>query len=155
MGQSFTTRGGKSVPADAVFDAWTSGNLKAMLRALKLRTNLIDRHFLLLGIVEQTYRRRSAPKMAAECARVSEMHLTEFQQIAPALKAEFEGVLPRVPTFQKYARLLTEQGAFDRAVWVCELALYYGLNDGTKSGFRGRIERIRKKQAQARPKRRD
>jgi len=54
MGQSFTMRGGKSVPTDAVFDAWASGDLKAMLRALKLRTNLIDRHFLLLGIVEQT-----------------------------------------------------------------------------------------------------
>jgi len=83
------------------------------------------------------------------------MHLTEFQQIAPVLKAESGGVLPRVPTFQIYASLLTEQGAFDRAVWVCELALYYGLDDGTKSGLGGRIERIRKKQARARVKRAD
>jgi len=147
MGQSFAIRGGKSVPTDAVFDAWTSGNLKRMLRALELRTNLIDRHFLLLSIVEQTYRLRSDPKMAADCARVSEIHLAEFQQIAPALKAEFDGVLPQVPTFQNYATLLTEQGDFGRAAWVCELALYYGLDDGTKSGFSGRIERIRKKQA--------
>ncbi len=47
------------------------------------------------------------------------------------------------------ATLLTEWGDFDRSVWVCELALYFGLDDGTKAGFPGRIERIRKKQAQS------
>ncbi len=93
-----------------------------MLRALETPTNLIDRHFLLLNIIEQTYRLRSDPTMAAECARVAEMHLAEFERIAPALKSEFDGTLPHVPTFERYATLLTEQGDFDLAVWVCELA---------------------------------
>jgi hypothetical protein len=84
--------------------------------------------------------------MAAECARVSEIHLAEFDRIAPALKAEFGGILPQVPTFLNYATLLAEQRDFDRAILVCELAQYYGLDDGTKSGLKGRIERIRKKQ---------
>jgi hypothetical protein len=148
MGKSFTIRGGKSVPTDAVFVAWTSGDLKQMLRALGQRTNLVDRHYLLLRVVEETYRLRSDPTMAAECARVSEIHLAEFQQIAPALKAEFEGLLPRVSTFQNYATLLTEQGNYERAIWVCDLASYYGLDDGTKAGFSGRVDRIHKKQAQ-------
>ena len=136
------------VPTDAVFNAWTSGDVKQMLRALGQHTNLIDRHFLLLRLAEETYRLRSDRAMAAECARVSEMHLAEFPQIAPALKADFDGVLPRVSTFQNYAMLLTEQGDFERAVWVCQLALHYGLDDGTKAGFIGRVDRIRKKQAQ-------
>jgi len=148
MGESYTLRGGKSVRTDAVFDAWTSGNLKRMLSALPLNTNLVDRHFLLQGIVAETYRLRAEPKMASECARVSEIHMAEFQQIAPALAAEFDGTLPRVSTFQNYATLLTEQRDFDRAVWVCELAKYYEVDDGTQSGFDGRIARIRKKQAQ-------
>ena len=148
MGESYVIRGGQSVRADEVFHAWTSGDLDRMLRALALDTNLVDRHYLLLGITKETYRIRSDPAMARECARVSEIHLAEFQQIRPALAGELGGELPRVPTFQNYATLLAEQGDFDRAVWVCELALYYGLSDGTKSGFSGRIARIRKKQAE-------
>jgi len=144
VGESFILRFGKLVPTDEVFNAWTSGDLDRMLRALDLQTNPIDRHYLLLGIVKETYRRRSEPAMASECARVAEMHLAEFQALGQALKSDGDGTLPRVPTFQHYATLLTEQGDFERAVWVCELAKDYGLEDGTKAGFDGRIARIRK-----------
>lgn len=148
-GQRFIIRDGRSVPTDETYEARASGDFDRMRRALDLPTNWIDRHFLLLGLVEESYRLRSDPAMAAECARVSEMHLTEFAQIAPVLLTEF-GTMPRVPTFQHYATLLTERGNFDRAVWVCELAKHYRLDDGTKSEFDGRIQRIRKKQATAR-----
>ncbi len=142
-------RFGQFIPTDEVRDAWVSGDLERMLRAAELQTNLVDRHFLLQGIVKETYRRRSEPDMASLCARFAETHLAEFQAIAPALRADM-GRVPRVLTFQHYATLLTEQGDFERAVWVCELAKYYGLADGTKAGFDGRIARIRKKQPQTR-----
>lgn len=150
MGQSYTIRGGKSVPTDEAFDAWTSGDLGRMLRALDVKTNPVDRHFLLLGIAEQTFKRRSDPSMARDCARISDLHLAEFPQLAPALKSEFNGVFPRVPTFQNYSSLLVEKGQFDKAIEVCQSALRYGLHDGTQSGFQGRIARIRRKQAEAR-----
>jgi len=35
-------------------------------------------------------------------------------------------------------------------VWVCNLAKYYGLEDGTQAGFDGRIARIRKTQEASR-----
>jgi hypothetical protein len=146
MGGSFTLRSGKFVPADEVFRAWTSGDLDQMLRVLNLQTNPIDRHYLLVGIVKETYKRRADAAMARECARVAEIHLAEFQELAQALKGDGDGTLPRVPTFQNYATLLAELGDYDRAVWVCELAKYYGLEDGTKAGFDGRIARIRKMQ---------
>ena len=41
------------------------------------------------------------------------------------------GHLPRVPTFQQYSTLLTEDGNFKRAVEICELAISFGLRDGT------------------------
>ena len=150
MGESYMLRFGKFVPTDEVRDAWVSGDLDRMLRAIGLHTNPIDRHHLLLGIVKETYRRRSEPAMASECARVSEMHLAEFETLAPALRADLEGTLPGASTFQHYATLLTEKGDFERAIWVCELAKYYGLEDGTKGGFDGRIARIRKKQEASR-----
>lgn len=147
---SYTLRQGQPVAADSVFAAWTSGDLASMRRELGAKTNLVDRHFLLMNLAQETYRLRSQQDTAGECAGVSEMHLQEFGQIAPALRSEFDGSLPHVPTFQNYATLLTELGDYDRAIWVCELAQYYGLDDGTKSGFAGRIERIKKKQDQAR-----
>ena len=59
MGESSMLRFGKFVPTDEVRDAWVSGDLERMLRAADLQTNLVDRHFLLSGIVKETYRRRS------------------------------------------------------------------------------------------------
>jgi hypothetical protein len=149
MSQKFTIRGGKSVPVDKVFEAWTSGDLKRMRRALNLKSNPVDRHYLLMGIVEQTFKGRSDPVMASECARVAEIHLAEFADIAPALKQEMGGELPRVTTFQNYATLLTERGQFDKAIDVCNIALSYGLHDNTKSGFEGRIERIKKQKSKS------
>lgn len=142
---AYVTRLGKSAPADEAWLAWASADLNRMLEALNTRTNLIDRHFLLMAIVEQTYKQRSDPQMARTCARVAELHLSEFPQIAPALEKEFDGILPRVATFQRYATLLTEQGEFEKAIDVCERALSFGLGDGTRSGFNGRIERIRRR----------
>ena len=103
-----------------------------------------------VGIVNATYKRRSQAEMASKCAEVAELHLSEFSIIAPALRREMGGFLPRVTTFQHYATLLAERGDFDRAVAVCETAIEYGLQDKTKSGFSGRIERIRKAQARER-----
>jgi len=143
--KAWTIREGKAVPVDQAFEAWTSGSLPQMLNALGTKTNLVDRHFLLMGIVNETYRLRSDPKMAEKCLEVAQMHIDEFPAIVPALKREFDGALPRVTTFQHYATLLTERGDFEKAIQVCEAAIGYGLEDGTKGGFEGRIDRIKKK----------
>lgn len=144
--ETWILRDGKSVPADEAFFAWTSQDLTRMLSALEVKTNKIDRHFLLMAIVSETYKHRSDPEMAQTCARVAEMHIAEFPQIAGPLKKDMDGVLPRVTTFQHYATLLTEQSKFDRAIEVCETAIRFELHDGTKSGFEGRINRIKKQQ---------
>ena len=143
----YTQRMGQVTKADEVFDAWTSGELAAMLKALKKKTNLIDRHFLLMGVVTQTYKARKEPKMREICREISERHVQEFDRIAPALKKEMDGVLPRVSTFQQYATVLSEDNEHERAIEVCERAISFGLTDGTQTGFAGRIGRIRKKMA--------
>lgn len=147
MSKTFVTREAQAMEADNVFHAWTSGNLDDMVNALETKTNLIDRHFLLMGIVDQTYKHRSDPDNGALLRKVAEMHLSEFPQIKPALKKEMNGILPRVTTFQQYATFLTENNEYEKAIEICEQAIAEGLHDGTKSGFEGRIERIKKKMA--------
>ena len=146
--QGFTERCGKMVPVDEVFSAWTSGDLPRMLKAMDLNTNPIDRHFLLLIIVTETYRLRADPEMAELCIRVAQAHLAEFPQLLPFLNQEFRDLLPQVPTFQHYATVLVERGRFSEAIQVCEAAIGFGLQDGTKGGYGGRIERIKKQQEQ-------
>jgi len=134
---AFTLRQGKSVPVDDAFRAWTSGDLDQMLKAVSTKTNPIDRHFLLQSIVNATYKLRKEEQYRKLCIEYAEKHLQEFPSIVPALKEEMGGTLPHVTTFQYYATVLTES--------ICEKALEYGLHDNTKSGFEGRIERIKKK----------
>lgn len=140
---SYTTRLGQHVPTDQAFHAWTSGDLAKMLAALDKKTNKIDRHFLLMGIVDATYKQRFDPKMARLCCDISELHLSEFPSMVKPLKKDMGGTLPRVTTFHLYATLLAGRGEFEKAIQVCEQAIGYGLHDGTKSDFRGRIERIK------------
>lgn len=88
--------------------------------------------------------------LTLECAQNSlayaRLHVREFPRLVPALKGDFGGSLPRVPTFQNVATVLAEDGAFEEAISVCLDALAHGLQDGTSSGFEGRISRIRRKQ---------
>lgn len=148
-GSKHVIRQGKSVRADKVFEAWTSDDLERMKNARSQKTNPIDRHFLLMGIVEKSYKKRSDPEMAKLCSETAEEHIREFPEIAPALRQDMDGTLPNVTTFQTYAKLLQESGEYSRAIEVCEEAMRYGLHDGTKSGFEGRIDRIKKARKKA------
>lgn len=77
------------------------------------------------------------------------MQPSERPAIAPALRAEMGGVLPRVATFAHLATVLAEDGAVAEAIAVCETAKLHGLHDGTQADYSGRIERIRKRAARA------
>ena len=144
--EQYTIRDEKLTKADKVFLAWTSGDLSKMVAALNQKTNPIDRHYLLLNTVEQAYKQRKAnPDMRALCIRVSKVHIQEFGELSRALQKSTNGLLPRVPTFQYYATVLVEAGEFDQAIDVCQMALSFNLGDGTQSGFKGRIERIKNK----------
>jgi hypothetical protein len=48
-----------------VRQAWLSADLRRMLSAVHLKSGVVDRHFLLMAIVDQAYRRRAEPAMRA------------------------------------------------------------------------------------------
>ena len=64
----------------------------------------------------------------------------------PAPKVDNISVLPRVSTYQHIATIFTEDNRFDDAISICYQAIELGLEDGTQSGFSGRIARIKKKE---------
>jgi hypothetical protein len=137
-------REGRSKPADAAFDAWTSGNVQHMIKALSLKTNPIDRHFLLMNLFQKAHRLRNAkPEMRALARRVGLQHVNEFGTLRAPLVRDL-GFVPRVPTFQNLATLLSEDGELEAAIDVCEKAIEWGLSDGTQGDFDARIDRLRK-----------
>ena len=142
--KSYIVRDGVSIEADERFKAWVSSDLGRMLEQLPKKGHPVDTHFLYLNIVEQTYKQRKNPKMRELFKKVASEHVSRFGSLVDPLIKDM-GILPRVPTFQYLATVYTEDGEYDKAIQVCEKAIEIGLQDGTKSGFQGRIERIRKK----------
>lgn len=131
---------------DRVSAAHASGDLDRMLAAVDEDCRPADRHFLLMGIVSATYKRRKEdPRSRALCEQFARRHVAEFPNFVEPLRELVGGQLPRVSTFKHLATILTEAGDHEGAIEICELALRYDLHDGTQGGFEGRIERIRKK----------
>ncbi len=142
------TREGAVDPAHEAFMVSYSGDFQRMEAAVALPTNPTDRHFLLLQLCSEAYRGRKDPRIRTRFLMYARMHIAEFPSLAPTLKRDLLlDSLPSVPTFQMLATVLTEDGAFEEAIQVCNQAKELGLNDGTKLGYGGRIERIRKKMA--------
>ena len=130
-----------------MFEAWTSGDLKRMVSALSLRTNPVDRHFLLMNLCQQAYRLRNAePAMRELAQHLGLQHVQEFENLRGPLVRDL-GVLPRVPTFQNLSTLLAEDGQYQAAIELCEKAIGFGLTDGTKGGFPARIARLKRQAA--------
>lgn len=142
-------RMGRWINADEVFKAWMSNDLRRMLAARSVKTNAVDRHFLLQGIVKETYKRRREPKMRQLCIEAGLVHLDEFPTLAPDLRKDMGGTLPRVSSFAKLATALAEEGRIDEAIQVCETAADLGLDDGTKAGYAGRAQRFANKRGRA------
>jgi hypothetical protein len=122
------------------------GELERMIEGLSGIATPVERHFQYQNIVNETYIRRKDPEMRKICKQIGVKHLNDFKNLTPSLEKEFNG-LPRITTFQHLAMVLTEDGDYDNTIKVCKMALAYGLDDGTKTGYEGRIDRIEKKKA--------
>ncbi|WP_431785699.1 hypothetical protein [Paenibacillus lactis] len=53
--------------------------------------------------------------------------------------------LPRIPSFQKLIQIYERKHRIDEAIVICKLAIHYDLDDGTKGGFTGRLQKLEKK----------
>lgn len=129
---------------DAYLSALESRNVSRMQSLLQREGDPAKRHYLLMGIVDESYRMRFAdPRMREVCKQMAAAHLQEFPALMPSLVGE-NGSLPIVTSFAKYSTALMEDGEYDEAIRICERALSYGVDDGTRAGYLGRIRRIEK-----------
>ena len=137
-------RNGALIESDERREALNSGDLERMLKQLYKKGDPIDTHFLYLQLIGHAYGHRKEPEMRALFKKLASEHVEKFASLREQLIKEF-GILPRVPTFQYLATVYTEDCEYEKAIGVCQKAIEFGLHDGTKGGFPGRIERIVKK----------
>lgn len=121
---------------------------KVLLKALEADgDNPTDRHFVYNSLIELYYKQRDDRDDAIEnCIKYCK---EDIDRIGEFLDEWGDGPgnpeAPRIPAFRRLAIIYERRGEYQEAIAVCERALDFGLSDGTKGGFEGRLERIMKK----------
>ena len=132
---------------DRVPSAINSGNLENMEQLLREVKSPKDRHYLLSKMVKKVYAVRREPPMRARLYDLGKIYLSEFDRMAPLIKETSGDGEMDVPVFKCLAIAMEEDKRFNEAISICKNALAWELDDGTKTGYKGRIERIIKKQS--------
>lgn len=128
-----------------VEEALASGDLLSMDMLLEDICDPVLRHHLMNRLVRDYYRLRSDSKHRTAFYRVAYLQIEEAPSILDGVE-ETGRPRPRcIEAFKSMAIALDEDGLQETAIAVCEIALSLSLHDGTKSGFKGRISRLKKR----------
>lgn len=125
-----------------VDEVLASGDLAKMEAVLKKTDDLIDRNRLLNRLVAGHYRLRAEPKHRKAFYRVADVQIGQAAAILDAIEQTGRSRPDHLEAFKSMAIALDEDERYDEAVAICEKALSLGLEDGTKTGFEGRIARL-------------
>ncbi len=132
-------------PADPVAAALASEDLDRLRGVVDQAATPLEQHLVLSKIIAVAYRQREDPSLRAVLLENGRRYIALFPELFPALKDELGENVHQIPVFKQMAITLGEDGDYDGAVAVCRTALDYDMNDGTRTGFEGRIARLQKK----------
>ena len=132
-------------PEETLDGIIASGRPEAMQAALSRTDDPWQRHLLYTALVETAYKQRKQTADRVAVLTYAGRSIDEFERIEPVLRAKSGDEAVQAPVFKMMAITLDENQAYDEAVEVCQKALHWGLDDGTKTGFKGRMARIRRK----------
>jgi hypothetical protein len=105
-----------------------------------------ERHRLYTRQIETAYRnRRISEEDLYTAMTLSTQYVEEFDSLKQAVLDTMEETDRIVPVFRMLAIMLEEARAYDQAVDICRQAQAHGIEDGTRTGFEGRIKRLMKK----------
>ncbi len=107
----------------------------------------LDRHRILSAVVIKIYPGRKDPAVRAHLYACGKTYLEEFGTMAPGLQAASESGTMDVPVFKCLAIAMEEDRRYAEALAICRLAMQWGVDDGTKTGYAGRADRLKKKMA--------
>ena len=114
----------------------------ALLSALEFEDgSAASTHFIYTSLIDLYYKQRGDREDAIEkCVEYCRKDIA----IADDFVDEF-GDVPRIPSFKRLAIIYQKKERYEDALEICDKAVDIGTTDGTKSGFEGRKDRLRKK----------
>ena len=130
-----------SVPVDQAGE-----NPEELKQRLSSEKDPYTRHLFYEQAVGEAYKeRRKSDKMLSMTLSMGSDYVKEFEQLKEAVFEKMGNGPKQVVVFKQLAIALEEQKEFKKAIKVCETANSLGLDDGTKTGYEGRIARIKRK----------
>lgn len=120
----------------------TNDNLKErlLLESLKYAKNVSDRHHSRQTLTELYYKQERFDDCERYCLDV-------ISEAASFLRHDKAVSSANIPVFKRLAIMYEKQGRYVEAIEISKKALKLKQTDGTKGGYDGRIERLRKKMA--------
>jgi hypothetical protein len=117
-------------------------------KTLEAESDPWQRHVLYTQDIETAYRDRKTSRDAHDRAiDLAENYIRELPDLKQAVFNRLGDKPKVISAFKQLAIILEEDGEYDRAVAICQAALANGIDDGTRTGFAGRMNRILKKAA--------
>jgi hypothetical protein len=127
--------------------------LDSLLNKLTHQRQPLERFTIYTELLKEAYRGRKKPASRQLLMEQGKYLFAELENMLPALRAEM-GPEPEVLPIKWIAIALEEDGRYEDAMSICHQALGWKLQDGTKTGFAGRIARLdrkRQKEQQEQP----
>jgi hypothetical protein len=111
-----------------------------LTEAVNFEADHEKKHEITNVLIDLFYKQRETKEDAIKkCIEYCWMDVKNFPKIS-ASKDE-------VPSFKRLAIIFESEKKYNEAIKVSKLALKYGLSDGTKGGYEGRINKLQEKTA--------
>jgi tetratricopeptide (TPR) repeat protein len=122
-----------------------------LLKALKAKDDHpIYRHLTYNALIDLYYGLRDKRKDAIKnCEFYCKEDIKHLQnpEVLKTFKEEWDG-LPYCPSFTRLAIIYEKNGEYGKAIETCEIAVKLGFEEDTKSGYSGRIMKLKKKKGE-------
>jgi hypothetical protein len=133
-------------PIAALSGNWASDTFTQLVDAYTEQTQPESQHKCLEEVIAHCYKLRKQADYRAYGAKLSDNYLKLFEHLKA--DAKFKGEL-KGGAFMQLTTLLNDEEEFDAALKVCQQAIDYQLDDGTVTGYAGRLARVEKAKAKA------
>jgi hypothetical protein len=119
------------------------GDLAALLSHLEEEDHPIERECFYVGTINMAYRDHAQVAIAIGTRYIEEFYKTP-EPFGPGRPPNGDILKRLVLLFDPFEYEGDEDytGSREHAIWVCQFALAFGVNDGTKKEFQGRLQAL-------------
>lgn len=115
-------------------------------KSLQPKDNSLELYYHYLVKINELYKNRGNANSLKQCIELCKKSINIFPNFKNEyIKRNNVWDVKSVPCFNTLAIIYEKQGKYKQAINICKQAMSYGLNDGTKAGYKGRIIKLERK----------